>query len=312
MHTIMVAQGVHWVAIPEADLSILCGCPADSVKLLMKKGLIVATEKNGVAIETGPNAILLSDVPTQNETFCNLSEFPILQMLYRQGMIVPGHPGNTGRRPLLIGLESQVRSQSQYIFRGNYGLSSIDELVATGVSRETAQDYMRMKLWFAFGRIRQTDEMLETRSSATGPVAAARRGHGAAHGVQLVRVRLRRADGPRGSQPRAGGGLLLLVLPGFPQDPPRVLLRRAYRRGRRVGYREALHGQHRHVPGANLSHRRRSQHRAVAHRRRHQRQRDRGNLPFSLPRRSFRGAHLAGPLRSPRQVLRHGRRSAPP
>jgi len=163
MHTVMVARGVHWVAIPEAGLSVLCGCPADSVKLLMKKGLIVGTQKDGVAFETGPNAILLSDVPTQNETFCNLAEFPILQMLYRQGMMVPGHPGNTGQKPLLIGLESQVRSQSQYIFRGNYGLSSLEEIVAAGVPPGTAQDYMRMKLWFAFGRIRQTDEMLDTR-----------------------------------------------------------------------------------------------------------------------------------------------------
>ena len=204
MHTIMVARGVHWVAIPEADLSILCGCPADSVKLLMKKGLIVATQKNGAAIETGPNAILLSDVPTQNETFCNLSEFPILQMLYRQGMIVPGHPGNTGRRPLLIGLQSQVRAQSQYIFRGNYGLSSIDELVAAGVSPETAQDYMRMKLWFAFGRIRQTDEMLETRFIGTGPVAlrggatVRRTGFNTyefAHAGQTVRVDLNLGQG---------------------------------------------------------------------------------------------------------------------
>ncbi|MGA2381082.1 MAG: MBL fold metallo-hydrolase, partial [Spirochaetia bacterium] len=163
MHTVMVARGVNWVAIPEAGLSVLCGCPADSVKLLMKKGLIVGTQKDGVAFETGPNAILLSDVPTQNETFCNLAEFPILQMLYRQGMMVPGPPGNTGQKPLLIGLESQVRSQSQYIFRGNYGLSSLEEIVAAGVPPGTAQDYMRMKLWFAFGRIRQTDEMLDTR-----------------------------------------------------------------------------------------------------------------------------------------------------
>ncbi len=163
MHTMAIARGVHWVAIPEADLFILCGCPADSVKLLMKKGLILPTQKNGVSCETGPNAILLSDVPSQNETFSNLAEFPILQMLYRQGMIIPGHPGNTGRKPLLMGLESQVRSQSQYMIRGNYGLSSEEEIVAAGVPRETARDYMRMKLWFAFGHIRAAEELVETR-----------------------------------------------------------------------------------------------------------------------------------------------------
>jgi hemerythrin len=163
MHTMAIARGVHWVAIPDADLFILCGCPADSVKLLMKKGLILPTQKNGTSFETGPNAILLSDVPSQNETFSNLAEFPILQMLYRQGMIIPGHPGNTGRKPLLMGLESQVRSQSQYMLRGNYGLASEEEIVAAGAPREVARDYMRMKLWFAFGRIRAADELVETR-----------------------------------------------------------------------------------------------------------------------------------------------------
>jgi hypothetical protein len=170
MQSVMVTKGVYWVAIPEAGLSILCGCPADSVKLLMRKGLIVGTSWNGVAFETGPNAILLSDISTQNETFANLSEFPVLQMLYRQGMMVPGHPGNTGQKPLLIGLESQVRSQSQYIFRGNYGLASLEEIKTAGVDDAAARDYMRMKLWFAFGRIRQTDEMLEMKFVADAPV----------------------------------------------------------------------------------------------------------------------------------------------
>ena len=78
---IQVADGIHWVAIPEADLRILCGCPADSVKHLMKKGLIVLKKKGDVQYETGPNAILLSDVLIQRGSFGNLAEFPVLQML---------------------------------------------------------------------------------------------------------------------------------------------------------------------------------------------------------------------------------------
>jgi len=72
-----VTNGLYWVEIPELDLQIICGCPADSVKHLSKRGLIVAREKNGVAFETGPNAILLSDVSVQNGFFSNLSEFPV-------------------------------------------------------------------------------------------------------------------------------------------------------------------------------------------------------------------------------------------
>ena len=42
MRKIKVANGVYWIDIPEADLRVLCGCPADAVKLLIKRGLIVS------------------------------------------------------------------------------------------------------------------------------------------------------------------------------------------------------------------------------------------------------------------------------
>ena len=112
---IQISKGIYWVEVPDAQLYVLCGCPADSVKHLMKRGLIVTKEEGGFTFETGPNAILLSDVAVQNGHFSNLSEFPVMQMLYRQGMILPGHPNNTGVKPLLIGSEAQVKSQIQYI-----------------------------------------------------------------------------------------------------------------------------------------------------------------------------------------------------
>ena len=105
---ILVAPGVYWVAIPDEYLYILCGCPADSVKHLMKTGKISIFDREvrslesgsgsfnhphgSVTSETGPNAILLSDLSVQNGDFANLAEFPVLQMLYRQGMILPNHP----------------------------------------------------------------------------------------------------------------------------------------------------------------------------------------------------------------------------
>ncbi len=159
---IQVADGIHWVAIPEADLKILCGCPADSVKHLMKKGLIVTKKKGDVQYETGPNALLLSDVLIQRGSFGNLAEFPVLQMLYLQGMILPGHPNNTGIRPLLIGAENQVTAQLRYIYRGNYGLISEEEIVATGVAPDTAHQMMRLKLKFAFGKIHPTEDLLDS------------------------------------------------------------------------------------------------------------------------------------------------------
>jgi hemerythrin len=158
-----VAVGITWISVPEVDLHVLCGCPEDAVKHLMRRGLIVPKESDGVSYETGPNAILLSDVPVQSGSFANLSEFPVLQMFYRQGMLIPNHPNNTGARPLLVGNREQVHAQSQYIYRGNYGLASIEELQAAGASKEEASALMRIKLRFAFDRIRDTTELLDTR-----------------------------------------------------------------------------------------------------------------------------------------------------
>jgi hemerythrin len=158
---IPVSTGILWVEVPSADVRILCGCPEDSVKHLLRKGLIVPIEVDGVACETGPNAILISDLAIQNGRVCSRSEFPVLQMLYNQGLIVPNHPRNTGSRPLLVGSRRQVDAQMAYIFRGNYGLTSREELMETGVPAAQADELMRMKLAFAFGRIRPSEELVQ-------------------------------------------------------------------------------------------------------------------------------------------------------
>ncbi len=160
---IFVTKGIYWVEVPDAGLYMLCGCPSDSVKHMMKRGLIVTRKDKGFDFETGPNAILLSDVLMQNGRFANMAEFPVLQMLYRQGMIIPGHPNNTGFKPIIVGSEDQVKSQMRYIMRGNYGLISEEEMIEAGATPEFARQLMRMKLKFAFGKIRDTEELLDTR-----------------------------------------------------------------------------------------------------------------------------------------------------
>lgn len=162
IHKKEVANGVYWLDIPKANLRILCGCPADVVKYLMKRGLIINQEKNGVVYESGPNAILLSEISVQFGDLANMSEFPILQMLYKQGMLIPNHPNNTGEKPILIGTKEQVRSQLQYIYRGNYGLISQEEIMETGITREHAYDMMRLKKKFAFGQILQSEKFLQS------------------------------------------------------------------------------------------------------------------------------------------------------
>ncbi|MBF0346311.1 MAG: bacteriohemerythrin [Magnetococcales bacterium] len=169
-----VAPGLAWIEIPEADLRIQCGCPMDSIKHLTKRGLVaprMVQDANGKSWygETGPNAILLSDVMLQNGEFANLGEFPVLQMLYKQGLILPGHPKNTGAKPLLIGGAEPVNAQMQYIYRGNYGLVSKEEMIAAGASPEEAEQFMRIKLKFAFGAIRPTQDLLEGCVVGEGP-----------------------------------------------------------------------------------------------------------------------------------------------
>ncbi|WP_234016211.1 MBL fold metallo-hydrolase [Magnetospirillum gryphiswaldense] len=161
---IEVMAGMSWIHVPDADVRVLCGCPADSVKHLMRRGLIRPMEARGVKFETGPNAILLSDVMVQNGVFCNLAEFPVLQMFYRQGLLLPGHPNNDGSKPIIIGRRDQVDAQMQYIYRGNYGLISEQELTEAGVAPDLARDMMRLKLKFAFGRISHPRDLLDGRA----------------------------------------------------------------------------------------------------------------------------------------------------
>ena len=191
LRTTRVAPGVFWIQVPEAGLYILCGAPADVVKNLMLRGYIAEEGRGGVMCETGPNVILLSDLLIQNGRFANLSEFPVLQMLYRQGMILPGHSNNTGRKPLIIGASAQVRAQLDYIYRGNYGLISEEEMQAAGLDAEEAHRQMALKLGFAFGQIRASEDLLDSRIIGSEPVAL---GTGAQAGVTARRLGLNRYE----------------------------------------------------------------------------------------------------------------------
>ena len=158
---LVVTNGLYFVEIPEAGLYLLCGAPADSIKHLFRRGIIQIAERNGVSFENGPNAILLSDSMVQNGHLCNLGEFPILQMLYRQGMLLPNHPNNTGGKPKLIGTPEQLAAQLRYIHRGNYGLISAEEMIKAGVDEVEANELMRIKLRFAFGQIVRPEEFVD-------------------------------------------------------------------------------------------------------------------------------------------------------
>lgn len=252
LRTTVVTTGVYWVQVPEAGLYILCGSPADVVKHLMLRGYIVEEMKDGVMCETGPNVILLSDVLVQNGRFANLAEFPVLQMLYRQGLLIPGHPNNTGRKPMLIGSGQQVRAQLDYIYRGNYGLVSEEELMAAGLDKEEARQQMAIKMAFAFGKIRPSEDLLDVRE--IGPEAVE-----LANGVTAKRLGLNRyafeyqrpEDGCR-PQPRPRRALRRALQHGPPHRRAALLRGDPLRSGRRLGPAAPEHGLDRRVPGPLL------------------------------------------------------------
>jgi hemerythrin len=170
-----VSTGVSLIEIEESGLRILCGCPENVYKLLKIAGAISWTGTGGKTWETGPNTILLSEVPVQGGHFSNLIEFPVLQMLYRQGMIIPGHPNNSGQRPLIVGLKQDLESMAHYVHLGNYGLVEVEALEAAGLSAAEAHELLRMKLKFAFGSFRGSESLLEFRA-VEGPAIELRGG----------------------------------------------------------------------------------------------------------------------------------------
>jgi len=144
-----VQDGVYWVDIPEADLRILCSCPADCIKHLDIKGFMPMIKKDGHNIMSGPNAILLSDVLVQNGALSNLSEFPLYHMFYFQGMVLEDHPNYSQPNPLLIGSKEQVAAQKKYVYRGYYGLVNEKEFLKVGETKAFARENLRMKRRFA-------------------------------------------------------------------------------------------------------------------------------------------------------------------
>ena len=158
---VQVQPGSFYLEVPKVGLRLLCGCPPDSIKHLRKLGLVEATEVCGVKTQTGPNAILLADVPAQQGELSNLTEFPTLHMLYLQGMAIPGHPNHGRNKPLLIGKSLELDAQAEYLKRGNYGLYDPQEYRVLGYTPEQTELYLDIKRQFAYGRFIESKELIE-------------------------------------------------------------------------------------------------------------------------------------------------------
>jgi len=155
-----LGPGCFYLQAPSVGLKMLCGSPPDAIKLLSARGHVQATTLSGYYAESGPNAILLNDRLTQAGEICNLTEFPVLHMLYKQGMAIPGHPNHQAQPPLLIGKSSQLTGQAEYLKRGNYGLYDLKEYRGLGVSVSNAKMHLDLKEQFAYGQFLDTSELM--------------------------------------------------------------------------------------------------------------------------------------------------------
>ena len=157
-----IMPGVVYIEIKEVNLYMCCGCPADIVKHLKIYGAIRQTEIDGVKCETGPNAILLADTPIQHGKLTNLTEFPILQMFYLQGVSIPGHPNYRKFKPLLIGNKRDLGLQLDYVSLGNHGIESIEELTRFVRNDEMAQKIFATKIHYAGGKLKKISDFIDT------------------------------------------------------------------------------------------------------------------------------------------------------
>lgn len=148
MKSIELFPGCYWVSIPDVDLRMLCGAPPDVMKLLAANQLIEAYEIDDFYTEEGPNVILLYEDDCIKGMAANLSEFPILQMFYMQGLGVEQHPNFKKERPLLIGTHDILKKQLDYIEAGNNGLNYV-EMSKTGSLPDVVDIWFHMKAQFA-------------------------------------------------------------------------------------------------------------------------------------------------------------------
>ncbi len=165
-----VAPGLFWVEVPEQDLRLMCGSPADAIKHLTVKGHIQVKMLDQFYSETGPNAILVSDLFDQKGQLANLTEFPLLHILYKQGLILPGHPNQSMGKPILVGDPEQLRRQKDYFFRGNSGLVKVEEYKRFKIPQEVAEEWISIKRRFAFGHFPQADEIFDCKDLRRSPI----------------------------------------------------------------------------------------------------------------------------------------------
>ena len=61
----------------------------------------------------------------------------------------------------MIGSSKQINAQLEYIYIGNYGLETIEDMKNSGMDERLAKEIMRMKLKFAFGKFSNIENLID-------------------------------------------------------------------------------------------------------------------------------------------------------
>ncbi|MBI4083152.1 MAG: cyclic nucleotide-binding domain-containing protein [Candidatus Lambdaproteobacteria bacterium] len=149
--------GVFVVEVPEVGRRISLGQPPDVVKRFQQAGF---------AGERGVTTFLLVDSKTQGDSISwSLIEFPVLYALYYVTVEVGVNRVPSffaGRRPMIVGLENDVRNALRMIKYGNYGVDRIEELDALDVPAATRDALRGEILGLAVGNeIKQSEAFLQ-------------------------------------------------------------------------------------------------------------------------------------------------------
>ncbi len=141
-----IDPGVFVIEIPETGRYISLGQPPDVIKRMQQVGYFGA---NGVT------TFVLVDSKLQGDSISwVLTEFPILYALYfimvkMNGNMVPTF--FAGKRPMLVGLPSDVRKAMAMIKYGNYGMDDIGEIDAMDIPAATKEALRKEILGLAVG-----------------------------------------------------------------------------------------------------------------------------------------------------------------
>ena len=138
-----ICDGSFCVKVPDIGVSWLFNAWPDVIKHVIEKN----HEINGMFYteQTQKTNILPES---------NFLEFPLLHCLFNMGMIFEG------KRPVVIGNESQINRAREAFLRGLYGFQNVEEIVECSIKDEEAEALLIEIEGLGFNGIQDVDDLV--------------------------------------------------------------------------------------------------------------------------------------------------------